>query len=212
MEWLRSFDRWRMNTALFRRWLCASQHIKRVGAPQPTPNRRIRSSSASITTMPSNRLYYLARIILAWFIVRLTRAALRMRWEMEVHATGFARPASPSLFTAQAVGSTSSVSYPLRQRTSFLFAKSVLADTSERAELSHDRYVKAASMAKSNLIVETPHGASIHKTEDGQFKVCDGENNFRITRTLYSAEQELGVMETGFSFPYSTAFHPARVS
>ena len=66
-------------------------------------------------------------------------------------------------------------------------------------------------MAKSNLSVETPHGASIHKTEDGQFKVCDGENNCRITRTLYLAEQELGVIETEFSFPHSTAFHLARV-
>ena len=100
---------------------------------------------------------------------------------------------------------------PLRQRVSFLFAKSVLLDTSERAELSHRMYVEASSMAKSNLIVETPHGASIQKTEDGQFMVCDGENNCRITRTLYSAEQELSVMETGFSFPYSTAFHLARV-
>ena len=87
----------------------------------------------------------------------------------------------------------------------------MLLDTPERAELSHHTKVEALSMAKSNLIVETPHGASIHKTEDGQFKVCDGENNCRITRTLYSAEQELGVMETGFSFPYSTAFHLARV-
>ena len=72
-------------------------------------------------------------------------------------------------------------------------------------------YVAASSMAKSNLIIETPHGASIQKTEDGQFMVCDGENNCRITRTLYSAEQELSVMETGFSFPYSTASHLARV-
>ena len=35
------------------------------------------------------------------------------------------------------VGSASSVSYPLRQRTPLLFAKSVLLDTSERAELCH---------------------------------------------------------------------------
>ena len=87
----------------------------------------------------------------------------------------------------------------------------MLLDTSERAELCHYTYVEASSMAKSNLIVETPHGASIQKTEDGQFMVCDGENNCRITRTLYSAEQELSVMETGFSFPYSTAFHLAKV-
>ena len=128
-----------------------------------------------------------------------------------MHAAGFPRPASPSLFSAQVVGSASSVSYPLRQRTSLLFAKSVLLDTSERAELCQHMYVEASSMAKSNLIVETPHGASIQKTEDGQFMVCDGENNCRITRTLYSAEQELSVMETGFSFPYSTAFHLAKV-
>ena len=87
---------------------------------------------------------------------------------------------------------------PLRQRASFLFAKSVLLDTSERAELSHHIKVEVLCMEKSNLIVETPHGASIHKTEDGQFKVCDGENNCRITRTLYSAEQELGVRRRGF--------------
>ena len=82
---------------------------------------------------------------------------------------------------------------------------------SKRAELCQYVWVEGLFMAKSNLIVETPHGASIHKTEDGQFKVCDGENNCRITTTLYSAEQELSVMETGFSFPYSTAFHLARV-
>ena len=111
MESLRSCDRWRMNTALFRRQLFANQ---RPGGGQ-----------------------------------RLQRVL------------------------------------PLRQRASFLFAKSVLLDTSERAELSHRMYVEASSMAKSNLIVETPHGASIQKTEDGQFMVCDGENNCRITRTLY---------------------------
>ena len=86
--------------------------------------------------MPSNRLYYLARIILAWFIVRLTRAALRMRWEMEVHATGFARPASPSLFSAQVVGSASSL-YAPKTADIISVCKVGLLDTSERAELSH---------------------------------------------------------------------------
>ena len=49
------------------------------------------------------------------------------------------RPVSPSLFSAQVEDSASSVSYPLRQRTSTLFAKLVLLDTSERAALSHDK-------------------------------------------------------------------------
>ena len=38
---------------------------KKRQAPQPTPNRRIRSSSASGTTISIARHYYLARIILA---------------------------------------------------------------------------------------------------------------------------------------------------
>ena len=58
-----------------------SAHEKRR-APQPTPNRCIESSSASRTTISIARHYYLARIILAWVIVRLTRAALRTRWEI----------------------------------------------------------------------------------------------------------------------------------
>ena len=67
-----------------------------------------------------------------------------------------------------------------------------------------------SAMAKSELVVETPHGASIHKTEDGNFMVCDGENHCRFTRSLYSAEQELDAIETGFFFPYSTAFRQDR--
>ena len=66
------------------------------------------------------------------------------------------------------------------------------------------------AVAKSDLIVETPHGATIQRTEDGHFMVCDGENHCRITRSLYSAEQELDIIETGFLFPYSTSFRQVR--
>ncbi len=65
-------------------------------------------------------------------------------------------------------------------------------------------------MAKSDFIVETPHGATIQRTDDGHFLVCDCENHCRFTWSLYSAEQELDAFETGFLFPYSTAFRQAR--
>lgn len=65
-------------------------------------------------------------------------------------------------------------------------------------------------MAKSELVVETPHGTSIHRIEDGHFMVCDGENHCRVKRSLYMAEQELKAIETGFLFPYSTGFRQAR--
>ena len=70
--------------------------IKKRQAPQPPPNRRIGSSSASEPTISIARHYYLAIIILTWVIVLLTRAALQTRWEMQVHVAGFPRPASPS--------------------------------------------------------------------------------------------------------------------
>ena len=60
-------------------------------------------------------------------------------------------------------------------------------------------------MTPSDLIVKTAHGATIQRTEDGQFLVCDCENHCSFTRNLYSAELALGVIESGFSFPYSTA-------
>ena len=62
------------------------------------------------------------------------------------------------------------------------------------------------SIEKSELIVETPHGATIQRTGDSYFLVCDGENHCRSIRSLYSAEQELDALETGFLFPYSTSF------
>ena len=65
-------------------------------------------------------------------------------------------------------------------------------------------------MAKSDFIVETPYGATIQRTEDGHFLVCDCENHCRIPSSLYSAEQELDAFETGFLFPFSTAFRQAR--
>ena len=64
-------------------------------------------------------------------------------------------------------------------------------------------------MAISNLLVRTAHGATIQKAEDGRFLVCDTDNYCLFTRSLYSAEQELEAMESGFLFPYSTAFRQA---
>ena len=61
-------------------------------------------------------------------------------------------------------------------------------------------------MTPSDLIVKTTHGATIQRIEDGHFLVCDCENHCCFTRNLYSAELALGVIESGFSFPYSTAF------
>ena len=67
-------------------------------------------------------------------------------------------------------------------------------------------------MAKSSLLVRTAHGATIQKSEDGRFLVCDSENYCLFTRSLYLAEQELDAMESGFLFPYSTAFRQERGS
>lgn len=61
-------------------------------------------------------------------------------------------------------------------------------------------------MLKADLIVQTPRGASIQKTEDGQFLVCDADNQCFFTRSLYLAEEELEGMELGYRFPYATNF------
>jgi len=60
------------------------------------------------------------------------------------------------------------------------------------------------------LIVETPHGATIQKTKDGRFLVCDSEKQCHITKSLYSAEEQLESMEREYSFPYSTAFRQSK--
>jgi len=61
-------------------------------------------------------------------------------------------------------------------------------------------------MSHPELIVQTPRGSSIQKTEDGQFLVCDAENQCQFTRSLYLAEEELGGIERGYAFPYATNF------
>ena len=61
-------------------------------------------------------------------------------------------------------------------------------------------------MPHAELIVQTPRGSSIQKTEEGQFLVCDTENQCHFTRSLYLAEEELGGMERGYDFPYATNF------
>ena len=90
------------------------------------------------------------------------------------------------------------------------FQISVVSYTNSRTAKAITRMPILIIMANSDLIVETPHGASIQRTKDGHFMVCDGENHCRFTRSLYSAEQELGAFETGFLFPYSTGFRQAQ--
>ena len=61
-------------------------------------------------------------------------------------------------------------------------------------------------MPPAMMLVQTPRGSSIQKTEDGQFLVCDAENQCYFTRSLYQAEEELEGMERGYVFPYATNF------
>ena len=53
-------------------------------------------------------------------------------------------------------------------------------------------------MAKSSLLVRTAPGATIQKSEDGRFLVCDSENHCLFTRSLYLAEQELDAWKADF--------------
>ena len=61
-------------------------------------------------------------------------------------------------------------------------------------------------MTQAELIVQTPRGSSIQRTKDGQFLVCNAENQCNLTHSLYLAEEELSGMEHGFTFPYATNF------
>ena len=61
-------------------------------------------------------------------------------------------------------------------------------------------------MPPVSLIVQTPRGSSIQKTEEGQFLVCDAENQCQLTRSLYLAEEKLKGMERGYVFPYATSY------
>ena len=58
-------------------------------------------------------------------------------------------------------------------------------------------------MPPADLIVQTPRGSSIQKTEEGQFLVCDAENQCHLTHSLYLAEEKLKGMECGYVFPYA---------
>ena len=71
----------------------------------------------------------------------------------------------------------------------------------------HDTRASPANpMPQEELIVQTPRGSSIQKTEDGQFLVCNAENQCHFKRSLYLAEEELEGMEHGYAFPYATNF------
>ena len=61
-------------------------------------------------------------------------------------------------------------------------------------------------MAKSNLLVRTAHGATIQKSEDGRFLVCDSDNYCLFTRSLYSAEQSWMQWKADSSFPIQRLF------
>ena len=65
-------------------------------------------------------------------------------------------------------------------------------------------------MPSAELIVQTPRGSSIQKTEDGKFVVCNAENHCYFTRSLYLAEEELEGMERGYVFPYATNFRKSK--
>ena len=61
-------------------------------------------------------------------------------------------------------------------------------------------------MPPADLIVQTPRGSSIQKTEEGQFLVCDAENRCHLTHSLYLAEEKLKGMKCGYVFPYATNY------
>ena len=56
------------------------------------------------------------------------------------------------------------------------------------------------------IFVQTPRGSSIQKTEEGQFLVCDAENQCHLTHSIYLAEEKLKGMECGYVFPYATNY------
>ena len=77
----------------------------------------------------------------------------------------------------------------------------------DKSHQGHDtRSSKATPMPPVDLIVQTPRGSSIQKTEEGQFLVCDAENHCNLTRSLYLAEEKLKGMERGYVFPYATSY------
>ena len=59
------------------------------------------------------------------------------------------------------------------------------------------------------MITQTPRGSSIQRVESGKFLVCDSEQSCFVARSLFLAEEQLEVMEHGYSFPLLNRLPPS---